>query len=476
MTRYNSLAAAALLALCGAVPVRAQDVIAAAEEPVQAGETVLEVGDPAAEAAAAKDAVQPEPAPVPAAAPVFETVSAAKVPYTQDSSEWDYLKKAAAGDKAAAEIILPQVTDWLVVYPSSEYAADAQLLKARLHLKLGDHRRALTDLLKYFQCYPKAASMAEARKLFKETADRKAGKDLRAALEELSAEPGTGDEQYHLSLLLERLAVRAGGEFYAPLCEEFREFLNRYPAYAKNDEVRMALADLHRKNGEYLAAKMGYEKLIRLHPGSPLQAGAKLALAGVEAGELGMYDEAIAVYQDVAASYPGSPEAWEAYSRLAPLCERRKKYALAADVHAKIIALYPDRAEAYDSFRAEARLLRDELDKPAEAAAVLDRLADKYKDGRAVEALLLAAEIRRRDMKDTPAEVKTYDRIAAEYPSDAQAPKALYAAGEALEKAGDAAAAKEYYSKTAEKYADSSSAARAKKRLAVIEQSAGGKK
>ena len=430
----------------------------------------------------AAQSAAPAPAPAPAAAaapaaPVYETVTAASAPSSQDASEWDYLKGiGASSDDKVLEIALPQVSDWLTVYPNSDYAPEAQLLKAQLHLKLGDWRGALTDLLKHFQAYPKASCSAAARKLFAETLRKKAGKSLRPVMEELAKAPDAGGADMNVSLLLEKLAVRAGEDFYKPLCAEFREFLTRFPDYAKNDEVRMALADLHLKNGEPLAARLEYEKLIRLCPASALQSRAKLALAGVLADELKEYDRAIEVYQDVTASYPGTPEAWKAYGRLPQLCERRRKYAEAVDVHERVIALYPDKEEAYAAFTAEARLLRSELDRPADAVAVLGRLADKYKGKRAIDAMWLAAEICRKDMKDAKCELKVYDRIAADYQSDPEAPKALYAAGTALEKIGDDSGAEAYYSKIADKYAESSFAAKAKKRISSMEQekSAGG--
>jgi TolA-binding protein len=198
---------------------------------------------------------------------------------------------------------------------------------------------------------------------------------------------------------------------------------------------------------------------------------AKRALGDVLAGNLKEYDVAITVYQDVAAGYPGTDEAWAAYQQLAKLTEKQEKYQLAVDVHEKIIALYPDRKEAYDSFVAEARILREELSRFPEAVSVLNRLADKYKGEKpveVVEALYLAAKIARKDMKDLGIEIKTYDRIAEDFVSDPEAPKAIFAAAEAYEGAKDFEKAKEYYTKVSEKYEQDPLAAKAQKRLNAI--------
>ena len=100
-----------------------------------------------------------------------------------------------------------------------------------------------------------------------------------------------------------------------------------------------------------------------------------------------------------------------------------------------------------------------------EAVAALERLADKYKGENGSEALFLAAEIVRKDIKDAAGETKLYDRIAAEYEKSKEAPKALYAAGEAWEKARDYGRAREYYTRITEKYPDDNFSKKARKRL-----------
>lgn len=386
-------------------------------------------------------------------------------------TEWNFLKAAGQGrEKDVLELALPQLEDWLVRNPENYNSAEAQLLKANLHMKLGDHKFALIDLLKHFQAYPQAASSEEARKLFADIREKKADKKTKPALEEASQAPEKPGADLNIASILEKLSAQAGEAYYEPLTAEFRAFFNRFQTYAGNDGLRLALGDLHQKKGEYLAARLGYEKMIQMHPFSPLLPRAKRSLGGVLADNLKQYDKAIEVYQDVAASFPGNDEAWTAYTRLPALAERQKKYDLAVEIYEKIIELYPDRGEAYNSYKAEARVLREDLKKFPEAVAVLNRLADKYKgeNAKAIEALLLAAEIYRKDIKDAEGEVKMYDRIVAEYETDPQAPKALYASGEVYEKAKDTEKAKEYYLKIGGKYPDNPLAKKAENRLTAI--------
>lgn len=408
---------------------------------------------------------------LPSAAQKADAPKAPSRPASLAAAEWDFLKTAGQDkEEDVLELALPQLEDWLVRNPENPNAGEAQFLKAVLHHKLGDHKFALIGLLKYFQVHPQGASLEDAKKLFTEIIVTKADKKLRPALEEAAALPEGRDAAANVSSLLEKLSAQAGEAYYEPLTAEFRAFFNRYPDFPKSDSLRLALADLHRKKGKYLAARLDCEKTIRLYPSSALLAAAKMSLAGLLADNLKDYDKAIEAYRDIAAAFPGSEEAWTAYGRLPALAERQKKYELAVEIHEKIIELYPDRPEALNSYKAGARLLREDLKKFPEAVAVLNRLADKYKGEsvKCIDALLLAAEIYRKDLKDAEGEVKMYDRIAAEYEADPQAPKALYAAGDVYSKAKDGEKAREYYQKILEKYPDNPLSKKAEGRVASI--------
>lgn len=405
-----------------------------------------------------------------AAAPKPASVSAAALA----DAEWDFLKTVMQDKKEdVLELALPQLEDWLARNPEHFKAEEAQFLKAGLHFKLGDYKFALVDLLKYFQAYPQGSSLEDAKKLFIEIVVTKADKKLRPALDEaaLPPAPASSAADVNVASLLETFSASQAGEgYYEPLAVEFRAFLNRFPDYSKNDSLRLALADLHVKKGKYLAARLECEKIIQLYPSSALLARTKMALAALLADNLKDYDRAIEAYRDIAASFPGSDEAWTAYGRLPALAEKQKKYELAVEIYEKIIELYPDKPEALNSYRSGARVLREDLKKFPEAVAVLNRLADKYKGEsvKCIDALLLAAEIYRKDLKDAEGEVKMYDRIAAEYEADPQAPKALYAAGDVYSKAKDGEKAREYYQKILEKYPDNPLSKKAEGRVASI--------
>ncbi len=385
-------------------------------------------------------------------------------------AEWQFLKKRGGDkEKEVAAAILPEIEDWLRAYPDSEPAPEAQLLKAKIHLRLGDHKAAIVDLLKHLQEYPGSGSSASARKLFTETVGKKLNDKGAKILNEIAkTQEAPADKAASLADAFGKLAALDGEEFYVPLVSEFRAFFSRFFSYSGRDVMQLELGDLYVKKGEYLAARLAYEKVIEVYPGSQFVAKAKRALADVLANNLKEYDAAIAVYQDVAAGYPGTEEAWASYMQLAKLPERQDKYALAVEVHEKIISLYPEKDAAYDSYIAEARILREEMSKSQEAVAVLCRLADKYKGEKAVDALYLAAKIAKKDIKDLGTEIKMYDRIAGEYPQNPEAPKAIFAAAEAYENAKDFEKAREYYGKVSDQYPQDSLSSKAQKRVNAI--------
>lgn len=441
MLRFKGLILLSAMMFAGGIPVSAQ------------------------EAPAPQAAVETKAAPTPVIAPTHKDAD----PAARMAAEWEFFKVYAEDkNEDVAAAILPELAGWLEVYPDSDYAPDAQLLKARLHLRLGEYRFAIVDLLKHLQEYPGAESNAAARKLFTETINKKMDKKTIVALTEVAKAPESADKAERLALFLGKLAVRAGVEFYEPLVTEFRGFFGRFPLFVGRDGLQLTLADLHAAKEEYIRARLAYSEMILVYPESQLIVKAKRALGDVLANNLKDYDGAIAVYQDVSAGYPGTDEAWAAYVQLSKLPERQKKYALAVEMHEKIIALYPEKEAAYESYKAEARLLREEMSKYTEAIAVLNRLADKYKGEKALEALWLAAKIAKKDLKDLASEVKVYDRIAADYPGDAQAPKALFAAAEAYENVKDYENAKKYYGMVSDKYPEDSLSNKSKNRVNAI--------
>lgn len=415
----------------------------------------------------------PQPAPQPKkskAAPAAPKQEAKPAPAPAKpnfaAAEWEFFRKhGGEQDEDAAASLLAQVSGWQRTQADTEYGDDALLLAANLRLRLGDYRSAIMDLLGLLYEYPSSEQADPARQLLNSTIDKKMGKKFKPVLADIARDPGAGEKAERRALLLKRMSEQAGEEFYEPLDAAFREYFWRFPDYAKRDELQLALGNFYLAKEEFIRAKLEYEKLLQVYPSSQYVLQAKKALADITANNLKQYGASIPAYQDIAAAFPGTPEAWQAYQQVAKLAEKQKQYDLAVETYEKIIALYPEDDATHGAYRSEARVLREDLAKPREAFDVLNRLADKYKDQRSVEALNLAAEIARKDLKDGEGEIKMYDRIAAEYPSDPQAPKAIFYAGQTYEKLLDYDKAREYYNRISDKYPDDPMAKKALKAI-----------
>ena len=391
----------------------------------------------------------------------------AESPASVMAVEWEFLKaNSESKDDDVAAAVLPQLSEWLKAYPESEYSEEAMLLKANLQLRLGDYRAAVVTLIRHTQEYPGSTLNEAALQQLNITIDKKLNKKVKGPLNDIAKAPASGDKAAALAAFVGRLADQFGEEFYAP--EEFSAFSVRFPAYPGRDALQLSLGNLYARKGEYMLARLSYEKLIQVYPSSKYLVRAKRALGDVLANNLKDYLTAIKVYHDITVNFPGTDEAWAAYLQLPRLTEKQKQYARAVDVYEKIIALYPDTPEARDAYKSAARVLREDIKNPAKAVEVLNRLADKYKDEKVIDELYLAAEIARKDLRDIEIEVKMYDRIAAEYEADPQAPKALYAAGDVYSKAKDSEKAREYYQKILEKYPDNPLSKKAEGRVASI--------
>lgn len=360
-------------------------------------------------------------------------------------AEYWFIKEnlAAAKDDDTRKALLLAVEEWITAFKDSAHADDVLLAKAELCTGLGDNKKAVITLMKHRQAYPDSLLKEVVKEKLSSLIDKKYKKHKKELLALAEAE-GQGRTS-RLARLYSGLAEQFGDEFYEPLITEFRDLLAAVPVYAYRDRVLFSLAQLYHSRGHYDEAAITYAEIIRVYPVGTIIPVAKLALAEINAREKHNYDEAIAIYQEIAEKYEGREEAFTAYKELPRLLERQKQYEEAVNIYEKIIELYPDRPEARDAFRAETSILRYELKHYKEAIFVTKRMAEKYKDSRAKNDLYSAAEIARNNLKDLDEELKIYERIAADYPDAKSAPAALLAAAQACEKAKNPELANKYY-------------------------------
>ncbi len=399
------------------------------DAPAIVSEPAPAVVDPAPAATVVEEA-KPIPAAPPAlAAPKTEPIAelkpepkapvAVKAPELVKNlgpeEEWAFVKSAAEDpDAAVQDAAIDELNLFARRFPDAPQAAEALSALASLRAKKGDWPAALAIYLR-------------AKSSYLELVDKKASRKQRQALNDLASTIESAAKADRLSDLWQRAALMAPDSFYEPLADEIRSFSARYPLHAEGDKLQAALARVHAANAKPAAAALAWRKLLALYPASPLRPIALKSLGDLYADALRDPKKAIDAYQDLIANYPQAPEVLAAYESSARLFEEKlKQYDLSVDMHEKIVKGFPKTAGSLKSLKAIARLQRERLAKPDAAIKTLQRLSAMHAGQDGVDALLLAADVARKDMKNYKAEAELRQQIAADYPAAKETPEALY--------------------------------------------------
>ena len=412
-------------------------VAGAAEETVAPQVSTASVVDSSAPAVAPA-----APTPLPEPKPEPKAVSAKTAEPTKNPSpdeEWTFAKSAAEdSDLAIQEAAIDELNLFVRRFPDATQAPEALATLASLRAAKGEWPSALVTLLRAIHEYPESKGALRAKSSYLELVDKKASRRQRQPLNDLVAVADSGGKADRLAALWQQAAVKAPDAFYGPLAEEIRSFEVRFPNHADGDKLQAALARVHSANVKPAAAALAWRKLLTLYPGSALRAVALKSLGDLYYEALRDPKKAIDAYQDLIANYPQASEVLAAYENSARLFEEKlKQYDLAVEMDDKIAKGFPKTAGSLKALKAIARLQRERLAKPDAAVKTLQRLSAMHAGQEGVDALLLAAEIARKDLKDYKLEATLRQQVAADYPSSKEAAEALAQLASAFDIAAD---------------------------------------
>ena len=424
----------------------------------------------APKAGASDSAAQPESpkaaAPIVAAPPKIEEPAKEKKkeeakPEPESSkfagpeAEWAFVKSAAEDpDAGIQEAAIENLRLFARRYPDSTRAPDALFLLAGLRAKKGDWQPAATALLHAIYEYAGASVELRAKSMYLELVGNKASRRLRPILNDFVNGNDAADKSDRLSALWQKVADKAPDAFDEPAAEEIRDFFVRFPEHKDNDKLQAALARLHAANDKSAAAVVSWRKLLALYPDSGLRAKAQLSIGDLYADPLRDPKKAIDAYQELIAQYPQAGEVLPALQSSARLFEDKlRQYDLSVQMDERIVKTFPKTPASLAAFKGIARLQRDRLSKPEEAIKTLLRLSTMHGGHDGVDALLLAAEIARRDLKDYGREAALLHQVSDDYAAAKEAPQALYdAAGVYEDDVKDLTKAIETYKEVASRY------------------------
>ena len=429
-------------------PVFAEDAVPASTSPVEAAEP----------AAKPEPAMAPVSAPVPASAvaspAAFDKKPAAPKPVSAED-EWAFAKATAKDtDSAAQEVAADELRLFLRRHPDAPQAADALALLAGLRQQKGDWQSAAVALLRAIHEFPESKAVLRAKSSYLELVEKNASRKQRPALNELVAVPAAADKADRLSAVWQRASVKAPDALFEPLAAEIRDFSVRFPEHPEGDKLQAALARLYAANEKPATAMLAWRKILALFPDGALRPAAQLAIGDLYAEALRDPKKAIDAYQELIDKYHQASEVQSALDGSARLFEEKlKQYDLAVEMEERVAKDFPKTAASLKALKTIARLQRELLAKPEEAIKTEQRLSTMHGGQDGVDALLRAAEIARRDLKDYTRQAALLHQIADDYASAKEAPQALYdAAGIYDADLVNAAMAIDTYKEVAAKY------------------------
>lgn len=395
---------------------------------------------------------------------------------TQDTL--NYYKKQAAvksdsrrTDRAFASALAENVGAWLRVNPQDKAAKEALLLQYNLQNRADNYPAALVSLLKIRFYYPSQTDISILNTNVDAVMGEMDKKQKGRALSALAVDTENMNRAEQEAALLEALVGVKSGKLYAVTAAEFEDFFVSNPKYAQNDKMELLYGDLHRQNGNYLAAISQYKKVAELYAKTPYKAASLRMVGDVYADNLRDSETATAIYTSVLRQFPDSNEIGIVYKHMAIMDENNKNYDSAVINYNKAAELLAGQEPAYEALRGKADVYLKTKDYRS-AFNTLEAAAEAFRadEPKYVDSMRKAAEVAQKRLKDGGLQTVTLEKILLAYPKTQHAPEIMYELAYAYEKQGKGVQAADVYKKLIVTYPTDSYANKAQGRLSRLEK------
>ena len=375
-------------------------------------------------------------------------------------------------ERAFAKTLADGLGTWVKQNLKQPAVKDALLLQARLYVRAEDNNRALVTLFKLRHMYPEM-DLSVLNPLMADAvlAVNAKQRDQATALftSTLSADEKTPAQRQAQALFA--LSKLSGRELYEPSAQAFEDFFSAYPDYESSDLVELWYGDLHRVNGNYLAAISQYKKAGELYPKTPYRAASLRLIGDIYADNLKDTANAMGTYTQVLREFPGSSETGIVYKHMAILDENNKQYDSALINYGKAIELLGTTPAVYEAYQGKADVYTKTKNYDA-AYNTLHQTAQVFaaNDAKSTEALLKAADLARKKMRDQSKYIQSLEKALLTHPQSPNAPQIMYDLGRAYEQQNRDAQAVEMYKKLIISHPTDKIASSAQSRLSRLEK------
>ncbi len=373
-------------------------------------------------------------------------------------------------DNKLNDFLIVELNQFLQTFPDSGKASDASFLLARVYDEKGKEHEALAATFKTFFVFPDANRQIEytstVQEIIKnENAYREKKEKLLAVLNSPSTVAKPADRYFaYLSFLMELDEAK--------LCEwtlnEARYFSSRFPNDEHLYKVMQWIADLYVKMDKPREAVASYARLDLVDPTNPELPYAWYHRARLLHEEIGDFQTAMDIANQIVMMYPSSEYAAASLFLLGEIKEKKiKDYDGALVAYRKLVDTYPQNTKSVNAMLAIGEINTKKLKNYTAAIATYTEFIDKFKSSpRGVEAVEAIGDIYQDNLKDYQKAAEYYAKVAELYPTYEKAPDMLLRAGSICEdKLSDPNKAIEYYQQIIDKYPDSKKAGDAAKKI-----------
>ena len=359
-------------------------------------------------------------------------------------------------DKYLADVLISDLTQYLVMFPKSPNAPRVQQILASVYSEKRKDDEAIASYIKMFCLYPEISNVAgssdDLRQLVAKDKSYSDKKDwLFGLLDKSVPNRSLVDAYYQYLSILVDLEQKGLQEWTLDAC---RDFIEHFPDEARNEQVLRWMGDVYLLKKDYREAELMYNKYSFLYPGNTNLPAILVKQSRIDYENLHQDEKAQSILQGLITDHPNSEAIPDALFLRAQIFTDLKNYKEAVANYRRLVDSYPDHAKVIDALLAIVDIDQDKLKDYPATIAVLNEIVEKTKDNqKGIDALEEMAKLYEREEKNYPATAETYARIAELYPTYERASDRLIDAGEICErKMDDYQKAISYYQMVLDKF------------------------